>query len=89
MARFEEPEFDYGEWQDLPLRPEVATHVSRTTAGPRLMPTQEITILDVNLRDCFEVARPGSYRAKVLFRVPGQAEEQSNEIIFSVAEPMR
>ena len=89
VERFGEPRFDYGQWQELPLRPEVATHVGQTAAGPLLMPTQETTILNINLRDCFEATHPGSYRAKVRFRVPGQTEEQSNETIFSMAEPVR
>ena len=86
INRYTEPEFDYGEWQDLPLRSEVRSPAGQAS-GPVLIPTQETTVLSVDLRDYFEATRLGSYRIKAFFRVPGQAEGSSNEIIFSVADP--
>jgi hypothetical protein len=88
VQRFSESPFDYGGWQELPLRQEIGTAANQVAVNV-LAPTEEMTILSVDLRDYFEVNRPGSYRVKVLFRVPGQPEGQSDEIIFSLAEPAR
>jgi hypothetical protein len=59
---------------------------STATPGPTLIPTQDFTVLDIDLRDYFDMSRPGTYRVKALFHLPGQAAEKSNEITFSVAD---
>jgi hypothetical protein len=82
--RFSEPPVDYGSWQDVPLRKEVHMAAS-ATPGPALIPTQDFTVLDIDLRDFFDMSRPGTYRLKALFHVPGLAPSQSNEITFSIA----
>jgi hypothetical protein len=82
--RFSEPPFDYGSWQEVPLRKEVQVETSETP-GPTLIPTQDFTVLKIDLRDFFDMSRPGTYRVQALFHVPGQAADKSNEITFSVA----
>jgi hypothetical protein len=84
VISFSEPPFNYGSWQDVPLRQEVQIEASNTP-GPTLIPTQDFTVLDVDLRDFFDMSRPGTYRVKALFHLPGQAADQSNEVTFSVA----
>jgi hypothetical protein len=51
-----------------------------------LIPTQDFTVLDINLHDYFDMSRPGTYRVKALFHVPGQPDGKSNEITFSLAK---
>jgi hypothetical protein len=85
VANFSGPRVDYGSWQDIPLRKEVQIDTSNTL-GPTLSPTQDLTVLDIDLRDFFDMSRPGTYRLKALFRAPGQAPNPSNEITFSVVD---
>jgi hypothetical protein len=51
-----------------------------------LIPTQDFTVLNIDLRDFFDVSRPGTYRVKALFHLPGQASGKSNEVTVSVAK---
>jgi len=85
VVSFSEPPFTYGSWQDVPLRKEVQVEPT-TTPGPTLIPTQDFTVLDIDLRDFFDVSRPGTYRLKALFHVPGQPEGKSNEVTFSMTD---
>jgi hypothetical protein len=85
VSSFSEPAFNYGAWQDVPLRKVVQISASNTP-GPILNPTQDFTVLDIDLRDFFDMSRPGTYQAKALFHLPGQAAKKSNEITFSVAD---
>jgi hypothetical protein len=85
VASFSEPPFNYGSWQDVPLRKEVQIEASNTPS-PTLIPTQDFTVLDIpDLRDFFDISRSGSYRVHALFHVPGESAGKSNEITFSVA----
>jgi len=86
--RFSEPPFDYGSWQDVPLRKEVQIE-SSDTPGPTLSPSQDFTVLDIDLSDFFDMSRPGTYRVQALFHLPGQAAGKSNEITFSIADAPR
>jgi hypothetical protein len=85
VASFSEPPFNYGSWQDVPLRKEVQIAASNTP-GPTLVPTKTFTVLDIDLRDFFDMSHPGTYRVKALFHVPGQASDKSNEVTFSVTK---
>jgi hypothetical protein len=85
VVSFSEPPFNYGSWQNVSLRKEVQTDAGETP-GPTLVPTQDFTVLNVDLRDYFDMSRPGTYRLKALFHVPGQPENKSNEITFSVTD---
>jgi hypothetical protein len=85
VTSFSEPPFNYGSWQDVPLRKEVQVEAN-TNPGPTLIPTQDFTVLDINLHDYFDMSRPGTYRVKALFHVPGQPDGKSNEITFSLAK---
>ncbi len=85
MVNFSEPPFNYGPWQDIPLRKEVQVQ-STAAPGPSLIPTQDFTLLDIDLRDFFDTSRPGTYRLKALFHLPGQTPDKSNEITFSVSD---
>ncbi len=85
VASFSEPPFNYGSWQDVPLRKEVQVERSGTP-GPTLIPTQDFTVLNIDLRDFFDMSRPGTYRLNALFHVPGQSTDKSNEITFSIAD---
>jgi hypothetical protein len=87
VVSFSGPSFNYGSWQDVPLRKEVQIAAS-DTPGPILIPTKDFTVLDTDLRDFFDTSRPGTYRVKALFHLPGQAPDKSNEITFSVSDPM-
>lgn len=84
-----ELDFDYGEWRELPLRPEVrvAAPDDLTRNNTVLGAARELTVLSADLRECFEVARPGSYRLRVVFQVPWKPEGRSNEVTFSIAAP--
>ena len=76
--------FDYGAWKGMPWRDGVRPVVGEG-AGPVLSPGQESTVLNIDLRDYFDVSRAGSYRLQGTFHVPGQPESPTREIIFSVA----
>jgi hypothetical protein len=88
FARFSEPFFDYGSWQAVPLRKQVRMEASNTP-GPTLIPTRDFTVLDMDLRDFFDMSRPGSYRAKALFHLPGHAAGESAAIQFSVVDAVQ
>ncbi len=88
VQRFGERQFDYGKWHDLPLRPEIGPPANQAQAQT-LAPAQELTVLSVDLRDYFETNCPGSYRVRVFFPWQGHQEGESNDIIFTVAEPAR
>ena len=85
IARFSEPEFKFGTWHDLPLRKEVRL-VENKVPGPTLSPAQNYDVLAIDLRDFFDMSRPGTYRLKADFHVPGEKAGTSNEVTFSVAE---
>ncbi len=77
------PVFDYGTWDEVSLRKEIA--VADTPAqGPLLQAASELTLLQINLRDYFDIGRPGSYRVQAAFNVPGEPAAKSQEIIFIV-----
>jgi hypothetical protein len=76
--------FDYGTWKEVPLRNEVKV-ATATTPGPVLGAAHELTLLKIDLRDFFDMSRPGSYHVKALFHLPGQPVSESNEITFSLA----
>ena len=40
--------------------------------------------MDVDLRDYFDLGRPGSYRLQAVFQVPGQPESRTYETVFAV-----
>lgn len=82
VVSFSEPPFNYGSWQDVPLRKEVQVE-STATSGPTLIPTQDFTVLSIDLRDFFDMSRPGTYRVQALFHMPGLPETKSNKITFS------
>jgi hypothetical protein len=86
VLSFSVPPFNYGSWQDVPLRREVQIDASDNTPGPILSPTQNFTVLDIDLRDYFDMSRPGTYRVKALFHLPGRTLDKSNEVTFSIAK---
>ena len=88
VSSFSEPPFNYGLWQDVPLRKEVQIKAS-AAPGPALVPTQDFTVLDIDLRDFFDMSRPGTYRVQSVFHMPGQPVSKSNEVRFSVALALR
>jgi hypothetical protein len=79
------PPFDYGTWKELPLRKEITIAPSQGS-GPVLGATNEMPLIKIDLRDFFDITRPGSYRLSAIFHMPGQADHKSNEISFSVAK---
>ena len=81
---YTEPPFDYDMWQDVPRR--AGGQAPTFDAAEVVMsPGQDLTLADLDLRDFFDLGRTGSYRARVVFRVPGQPEGSSNEVIFSLS----
>jgi hypothetical protein len=85
VVSFSEPPFNYGSWRDIPFRKEVQIDANNTP-GPTLVSTKNLTVLDIDLRDFFDMSHPGTYRVKALFHVPGQASDKSNEVTFSVTK---
>ncbi len=81
---YSDPPFDYGAWEKMPLREEVRT-VEGNAPEPVLNPGQELTLLDIDLRDYFDLGRVGSYRFQAVFQAPGKPESAADEFIFSVA----
>ncbi len=84
IQRFSDPPFDYGTFQDLPLRKEVTVSTEKIT-GPEIGPTGRVTVLEIDLRDYFDLSRRGTYKVRAVFQVPGQPSSESNEITFSIA----
>ena len=84
LQRYDAPKFDYGPFQNLPLRANL-TVTKPSTPGPILPPTGTCTILEGDLRDYFDLTRPGTYKAKVRFQVPTQLPAETYEITFSLA----
>ena len=84
MQRFDVPQFDYGAFQNLPMRAGV-TVTKPSTPGLTLQPTGTCTILEGDLRDYFDLARPGTYKIKARFQVAGQSPAETREITFSIA----
>ena len=85
VVSFSEPAFNYGSWQDVPLRKEVQAEAG-DTPGPTLSPTQDFTVLNIDLRDFFDMSRAGTYRVQALFHVPGEPGSKSNEVTFSITD---
>ena len=82
---FDMPErFDYGEWHELALRKEIAT--ADKTAGAQLDAANELTVLQIELRDYFDISRAGSYRLVATFHAAGEKEAKSEEIIFTLVD---
>ena len=57
------------EWQSVPLKTEKIDAGPQGT-GPTLPPAQELTLLAIDLRDLFDVSRPGTYRVQAHFHDP-------------------
>jgi hypothetical protein len=85
IQRFSEPIFDPAPYHELPLRKEVVI-APEQPAGSTLYPTQKLTVLKIDLRDFFDMSRPGTYRVEALFHVPGEPGSKSNEVTFSIAK---
>jgi hypothetical protein len=69
------------DWAELEPRPSVALNVD---AGRLLAPAEKVSAYTFDLRDWFEVARPGFYR---LVLPSDKGDERAREIRFSVAPP--
>ncbi|HWB58455.1 MAG TPA: hypothetical protein VG733_03145, partial [Chthoniobacteraceae bacterium] len=64
------PPFDYGTWSELPMKKEIAAGDGKAP-GPTVPAGCDVTLLQADLRDYFDMSRPGSYRLKAKFQVPG------------------
>jgi hypothetical protein len=84
VQRFDTPNFDYGAFQPVPPRPGI-TVTKSAAPGPVLQPTETRVILEADLRDYFDLARPGTYKVKVQFHLPSQPPSATGEITFSIA----
>jgi hypothetical protein len=71
------------EWQLVPLKKDIAIAESQA-AGPTLVPTDEVTIMTSDLRDFFDVRRPGTYRVQASFRDPGGVTGKTNPATFTI-----
>jgi hypothetical protein len=74
-------------WEEPPT-----TRTAHLPSGPAdrmLAPAEEFTALELDLRDWFDVSRPGLYRFRFAFSAAngGFAEGQSNEIEFTLHKP--
>jgi hypothetical protein len=82
------PPFDYGTWKALPLRKDIQV-VGVTGSGPVLGAAHEIILLKIDVRNFFDMTRPGSYRLTIIFHLAGQADHKSNETTFSVVDAVQ
>jgi hypothetical protein len=73
---------DYGAWQEIPLRKEITTAVAE---APRAIgPDARVDLLKIDLRDYFEITRPGTYRLDVTFQAPGQKALPTQHVFYNV-----
>jgi hypothetical protein len=84
IFRWSEQPFVYGPWTSVPLRPDVGVSPNGG-ASTALTPTQQRTLLDINLCDYFDLSRAGAYRLTARFHVPGQPEVKTRQDIFSIS----
>ncbi|HEX4141768.1 MAG TPA: hypothetical protein VHY09_15575, partial [Candidatus Methylacidiphilales bacterium] len=88
IQRYTDPAFDFGTFQPLPLRAGVAV-VPAPASGPVLGPAQTLTLFRGDLRDYFDLTRPGTYHVRAEFRVPGQTPGKTWEQTFYIATARR
>ena len=86
IKRFTDPPFDFGTFQDLPLRAGVAV-AAAPAAGPVLGPEQKLTLLRGDLREYFDLTRPGTYHLHAKFHLPGDAPSETAEQTFFIGSP--
>jgi len=81
ISRYVDPPFDFGAFQEVPLRAGVSI---ATASGPAVEAGQTRTLLKGDLRDYFDLSRPGTYRLKAKFQAPGQAASETREMTFII-----
>ncbi|HWB58974.1 MAG TPA: hypothetical protein VG733_05760, partial [Chthoniobacteraceae bacterium] len=69
------PPFDYGEWTELQPDKEVAVSNGKTP-GPLVGAASATPVLQIDLRDFFDMTKPGTYRLQVVFGAYGLTPEQ-------------
>jgi hypothetical protein len=84
MIRFEEPQFDFGSFEEIPLRKGVVA-APEVAPGPKLLPMQVKTIFSGDLRDYFDLSRPGTYQLQARFHVPGQPIAKTQPLAFFIS----
>lgn len=73
------------DWQEIPPRPEV-TNTPAEPDGAVLVPTQRQTLLEADLRDYFDLGKPGTYRLRAAFEAPGGPEGVVVSEFFQVGQ---
>jgi hypothetical protein len=72
------------EWHSVPLKNGVIGAEPQAD-GPTLAPTEERAIMTIDLRDYFDVSRPGTYCIQASFHDPGWTTGKSNKAIFTLS----
>jgi hypothetical protein len=72
------------EWQSVQLKNGVIAAEPQAD-GPTLSPTEECAIMTVDLRDFFDLSRPGTYYIQATFHDPSRSTGESNKAIFTLS----
>jgi hypothetical protein len=70
--------FDYGSWTEVPLKKGITVGDGKAP-GPILAAGSDLTLLQIDLRDFFDMSKPGTYRFAATFQVPGEKPPDSKE----------
>jgi hypothetical protein len=84
VQRFDEPPFEPAPYHDLPLKQGITVAPAQPD-GPSLVPTVKQPILQIDLRDYFDLSRPGLYRIGIELQIPGQPKIGLPPIEFGLA----
>ncbi|HEY8904351.1 MAG TPA: hypothetical protein VIM48_11610, partial [Chthoniobacterales bacterium] len=85
IQRFGDPEFDFGPFQRVPLRSGVTAAPAAPGPDMKLHPMQVQTVFSGDLRDYFDLTRPGTYRIHAQLHVPGQPVVQTRTLTFFIS----
>jgi hypothetical protein len=84
IQRFSDPQFDFGTFEKLTLCPGIPVAPPPLEIA-KLYPMQKLTVFKADLRDYFDLSRPGTYHVKAQFHVTGQPVSTTSEITFYVS----
>jgi hypothetical protein len=85
IQRIGDPEFDFGTFESVPPCSEVTVTPTTSTPSGKLQPMEVQTVFSGDLRDYFDVSRPGTYRIHAQLHVPGQSVAQTRTLTFFIS----
>ena len=85
IDRIGDPKFDFGSFESVPMRSAVTVAPTATAPPMKLQPMQVNTIFSGDLRDCFDLSRPGTYRLQAQFHVPNQPIVKTSTFTFFIS----